>query len=339
MSVQLEVHARRGEIVESRHRVEFACVRADGQAAEQTADPGFVTTFRSSAKPFQLLPLVERGHAERWGFTDEELAVMSASHTGSAYHLGLVEGILERLALEPRHLACGYHDPEDPASLARIRSGTSAPGPLYNNCSGKHAGMLALARSEGWPVEGYQRPEHPVQQLLQRSVAEVCGVDPDSMPTAVDGCSVVVFALPLAAMARGYARLAAAARRPGPDARSRAMGRIAAAMMAHPRAVGGEGRVGTALMEATGGRMVAKGGAEGLQLVGLVDRGVGVAVKVVDGASRAAGPAVVAVLERLGALSDEELVRLEPVRRPRVRNAAGLDVGEIAAAWRDVALA
>jgi L-asparaginase II len=290
-----------------------------------------VTTFRSAAKPFQLLALVERGHAERFGFGDEQLAVMAGSHTGSAHHVELVRGILARIGCTADDLACGFHEPEDPGSLAAIRAGTSGPSPLYNNCSGKHAGLLALARAEGWPIAGYLRPGHAVQVLMRRNVAEACGVAPESLVTAVDGCGVVVFALPLLAMARGYAVLAEAVRRPAPDARTRALARIARAMTAHPRTVEGQGRVSTSIMEATSGRLLAKCGAEGLQLVALTDRGQGLAIKCVDGAQRATGPATVAALAHLGMLSAAELAHLATTRTTVVRNVAGHEVGEITA--------
>lgn len=335
MSVQLDVLVWRGEILECRHAVQFALVDGEGAVIEASATPDLVTTFRSAAKPFQLLPLVEGGHADRWGFDDEQLAVMTGSHTGSAHHVALVRTILDRIGLEPHHLVCGYHDPDDPESLLQIRDGRTGQSPLYNNCSGKHAGLLALARSKGWPVEGYSRPEHPVQQLLLRTVAEMCGVAPESVRTAVDGCSVVVFALPLSAMARGYARLASSVRDRSTDGRSAALARIGNAMRRHPRTVEGVGRVSTALMEATEGRLIAKCGAEGLQLVGIPERGLGLALKCVDGATRATGPAVVEALERIGVLSSKEANRLVPLRRPCVRNAAGLDVGHVEADWRD----
>ena len=339
MRFHLEALVHRGSVLESRHVLHVALCNAGGGLLAQTEDPGLVTMYRSSAKPFQLLPLVERGHADRWGFRDEELAVMAASHTGSPYHLGLVRGILERIGIAPEQLACGYHDPEDPDSLAEIRSGGATRSPLYNNCSGKHAGLLALCRSEGWPVEGYFRPEHPLQQLLHRTVAETCGVAPGSIPTAVDGCSLVVYALPLFIMARSYAALATAAGGTGADARSQALARIARAMTTFPRAVEGGKRVSTRLMETTRGRLLAKGGAEGLQLVALLERGQGLAIKCVDGAQRAIGPAVVSVLEQLGMLSGEELEGLADVRRTVLRNAADLEVGQITADLRVTALA
>src|SRR5262245_5127257 len=173
MKVSLQVEVRRGAILESRHRIEAAVVDVDGRLHASTEEPRLVTSFRSAAKPFQLLALVERGHADRFGFTDEQLAIMAASHTGSAYHRKLVTTILDRIELGPEHLACGYHDPIDAEALAEVRAHPERRSPLHNNCSGKHAGMLALALAEGKPVEGYERPEHIVQQLALRSVAEV----------------------------------------------------------------------------------------------------------------------------------------------------------------------
>jgi L-asparaginase II len=329
MRLQIEVQVWRGSIPESRHRLQAAVCDAAGRAVAATERADLLTTFRSAAKPFQLLPLVERGHAERWGWSDEQLAVMAASHTGSPHHLALVSGILGRLGLTERHLACGFHEPLDPDSLAHLRAHPEVRSPLYNNCSGKHAGMLCLAISEGWPVEGYQRAEHPMQQLMRRTVAEVCGVNEEAMPVAIDGCSACVFGIRLTDMARAYARLAGAEAKG--DARDRALHRIRGAMAAFPRAVGGEGRLSTALMENADGRRIAKGGAEGLECVGLPARRVGIALKCEDGQQRGVAPALLAVLETLGELSVEDGERLAAWRRPKITNHAGLEVGALEA--------
>ena len=329
MRLQIDVIAWRGRIRESRHRVQAAVCDVAGRLELETAEPAAVTTFRSAAKPFQLLPLVERGHADRWGWTEEQLAVMAASHTGSPAHVALVTGILARLGLDDRALACGFHEPLDPVSLQRLESHPEERSALYNNCSGKHAGMLCLALSEGWPTEGYQHATHPVQELMKRTVAECCGVAAESMETAIDGCSVPVFGLSLAAMARGYARLAAATDEG--DARTRALARIRRAMCTYPRAVGGEGRFSTVLMERTGGRLVAKGGAEGLECVGLPARRLGVTLKSEDGGARALAPATIALLEHLEELTEAERAGLAPSRRPVVTNHAGLEVGALEA--------
>jgi L-asparaginase II len=329
LSVSIDVDVRRGGVVESRHRVHAAVTGPLGEPFATAGDAHAVTTFRSAAKPFQLLPLVERGHADRWGYTDEHLAVMAASHTGSRRHLALVAEILERIGLSDRHLACGYHDPLDPESLAWVRTHPDDRSPLFNNCSGKHAGMLSLAIAEGWPVAGYELPDHPVQRLLHETVAAVCGEAVGDVAVAVDGCSAPVFVVPLSRMARAYARFAVA--RAGGDARDAALHRIQRAMTAHPRLSSGAGRFSAALMEATGGRVVSKGGAEGLECVAFPSRGLGLALKVEDGQSRAVGPAALELLEAVGLLEPAVTERLQEWRRPVVRNHAGRIVGQIVA--------
>jgi L-asparaginase II len=327
MRFQLEVVVWRGSVAESRHRVEAAVSDAQGSLRATTERPLQVTTFRSAAKPFQLLPLVERGHADRLGLGEEHLAVMAASHTGSPHHVALVREILDRLGLSDRDLRCGFHEPLDPESQEVLKSQPERRSPLYNNCSGKHAGMLALARSEGWPVDAYHRAEHPVQRLMRVTVAESCGLAPETVATAVDGCNVVVFAVPLAAMARAYAVLAGA--RLDAGGREGALGRIRDAMRAYPRTVGGSGRFSTVLMERAGGTVVAKGGAEGLECAGWVPRGLGLAVKVTDGAARAVGPATVAVLDALGVLDEQTRAGLAAERTPVLKNHSGADVGKL----------
>ena len=333
MPVRLDIHVRRGALLESRHRIEAAVCDAAGQVVLATADPARLTSFRSSAKPFQLLPLVERGHAARWGWCDEDLAVMAASHSGSAWHVERVARMLERMGLTAADLACGYHRPFDSESAARLRAHPEQRSTLYNNCSGKHAGMLCLALSEGWPTAGYIRADHPVQRLMRESVAAACDVSAESLDTGVDGCGVVAFGAPLGAIARAYAWLAAADARG--DARARALARIRDAMRAHPVATGGTGRFSTVLMEVTGGRLLAKIGAEGVECVAVPERGWGVAVKVADGGSRATAPAVTALLARIGVLSQGEVERLGRHARPVTTNHAGLEVGALEAVWSE----
>jgi L-asparaginase II len=330
--LRVEVTVWRGSIPESRHRVEVAVADAEGRVTAGTAGCDRVTAFRSSAKPFQLLPFVERGLADRWRLADHHLAVMAASHSGSDRHVAVVRELLERFGLEERLLACGTHDPLDPAALADVRRDPARATVLHNNCSGKHAGMLALCQAEGWPLEGYERADHPLQQLLLRTVAEVCGVSPGTMTTGVDGCSVVVFGLPLSAMATGFARLAAA--RPDGSPRERALARIRDAMAAHAYLVGGTNRFDTELMEAAAGRLVAKVGAEGLECVAVRDPGLGVTVKCEDGNARGAAPATLAVLDHLGLLDPPVLTAMAAARRPVVRNVRGLEVGVIEAEVR-----
>ena len=324
MRLQAEVVVLRGAIAESRHRVQ--CVVADAGGGEVPGPGSGLTSFRSAAKPFQLLPFVERGHADALGCSEAELAIMAASHSGSRRHLALVRGLLSRIGRSSADLACGYHEPMDAESLEDVRRDPSLRSPIYNNCSGKHAGMLALARAEGWPAAGYERLEHPLQQLMLRTVSECCGVPAASIPLGVDGCSVPVFGLPLAAMALGYARLAVAMSGGG-DARARALQRIGRAMAAEPVVVEGTGRLATDLMLAGRGRFVAKSGAEGLLLVAEPATGRGIAIKCEDGAMRGVGPAAVELLATLGVLRPDEVEELAAHRRPPVQDAAGHTVG------------
>jgi L-asparaginase II len=339
--VPIRVRLLRGGVPESEHLAEGVVVDRMGTVLAATERPDWTTFFRSSAKPFQLLPLVERGHADRLGLTDRHLALMSASHNGAAIHVAGSREILAAAGSDESELECGYHVPEDPASARLLATADAAvKTAIWNNCSGKHAGMIALARAEGWTVRGYVAREHPVQRIQVEAIADVCGVDPARLPLATDGCSAVNPALPLVAMARGYARMAAA-RRDGGSARETALARIRDAMAAHPEMVAGEGRFCTALMRVTAGRLVTKTGAEGLQCVALPSRGLGIALRVKDGARRAVAPALVSWLVSLGLVSAEEAERLAEFARPTLVNHRGLPVGTLDASelpgWRSPA--
>ncbi|MEO6461529.1 MAG: asparaginase [Candidatus Eisenbacteria bacterium] len=338
----IRVRVLRGGTLESEHAVEGVVVDQGGNVLAATERPDRVTFFRSSAKPFQLVPLVERGHADQLGLTDRHLALMAASHNGEPMH---VEATLEILALagaRVEELECGFHFPEDAASAEFLRAADpSARTAAYNNCSGKHAGMVALARAEGWPVRGYTQPDHPVQQLLRQAIADLCGVDEAATPYAVDGCSASNPALSLLAMAHGFARLAAAGTGEGAPPRERALARIRAAMVAHPDMVAGTGRFCTDFMRVTAGRMATKTGAEGLQLVAIPGRNLGVAVKVLDGSRRASAPALVGWLHALGLIDEAEVAALAAHAAPRITNHRQLVVGTLAATgfpgWRAAA--
>jgi L-asparaginase II len=289
----LVVEVRRGGVVEARHRVHAVAVR-DGEIVAQAGDPGLVAFMRSSSKPIQALPLARA----REDLDDVDLAIASASHRGEPAHLDAVRRLLAKAPARERELQCGVQD-------GRPRS------PLHHNCSGKHAGMLALCRAHGWRSEGYRHEGHRVQREAARAHGEVAGVDADSMPTAVDGCGVVTFALTLERMAHGFGRLASL---PGGD-------RVVAAMRTHPELVGGAGQTDTEAMRALPGWAV-KGGAEGLMCAAGPD-GVGVALKIEDGTSRAHRPALHAFFGRLGLELPDEFARVA------VANAHGDQVGEI----------
>lgn len=339
MGAAIRVAELRGGVVESEHEVEGVVVDAAGRVLAATARPDLVTFFRSSAKPMQAVPLVERGHADQLGLTDRELAVMCASHNGEPSHVAAAREILARTGAQESDLECGFHFPEDAETADRLRaSNASERSPIYNNCSGKHAGMIALAVAEGWPVRGYTDPGHPVQELLVRTVCEICDVDPARAPLGIDGCSASNPALSLLSMARGFATIAAA-RSDGATARERALARVRDAMVLHPDMVAGRNRFCTAFMTATRGRMMTKTGAEGVQCVSVTGRGLGISVKARDGgARRATAPALVGWMQELGLLDATEAAALAPYARPSISNHRGLVTGTLEAggfpAWR-----
>lgn len=326
-TLSLDIVATRGALVESRHEVHAAVVRAGatGDALVASAgDPQAVTYWRSCAKPFQVLPVLRDGGFDRARWGDDELALACASHGGEPEHVALAARMLDSLGLEEGDLACGPHEPLAARGARVLRDAGLRPTRLHNNCSGKHAAMLARAVACDWPVEGYEREEHPVQRGCTREVARWTGVPEDELITSVDGCGVVVYGLPLAAMARAYARLARAARG-GEDE----PGRVLHAMRTRPFLVGGTDRFDTVLSEATGGRVVAKVGAEGVHSAAVLDEDLGLAIKVVDGAPRAQYPAVLRALQHVGVLDDPLPPRLaEWLVRP-VRNTRGATVGAV----------
>jgi L-asparaginase II len=268
--------------------------------------------LRSAAKPFIAASCVRAGAVDAFGFDDKELALMCASHAGEPEHVETVLSMLRKADIAPSALKCG-----------------GVPSPLYNNCSGKHAGILALAKHIGAPLDTYLEPENPAQReilaLCERAVREP--LPPARI--AVDGCGIPVFATSLRRAAQAFARIAALEDLE-PDDRA-ALGRVRSAMLANPWYVGGTGRLDTALIEAGRGAILAKGGAEAVHCDALVPQQTGVALKVIDGNSRAVAPSVLAVLKRLDALDEVVTARLEHFREPPVHNVAGRCVGAIRA--------
>jgi L-asparaginase II len=265
----LRVVVRRGDAVEAEHLVHGAIVR-NGELIAAAGDARLVTYLRSSAKPFQALPLARTYGAE---LEPRELAIASASHLAHADHLAAVRRLLERAGCGEDDLECG---PDG-----------SPPSRLNHNCSGKHAGMLAVCRARGWPTQGYRLPEHPMQRENAADVAHASGLDAEDLATSPDGCGVVTFALPLDRMARMFTTLEST-----PEGRL-----VADAMRAHPELIRGDGATDTELMRALPGAAV-KGGAEGL-LCGVLSDGTGFALKSADGSGRPLGQAAAALLGRL----------------------------------------
>ena len=320
---ELDVIVTRGDAVESYHRVHAAVVDAKDRTIGLAGDPSLVTFWRSCAKPFQVMPLLESGGFDAFGWGDEQLALACASHGGEPEHVAIVEAMLQTLGLEEGDLACGPHEPLSPRGARVLRECGARIRRIHNNCSGKHTGMLALALRKGFPIEGYERKDHAVQLSMLNQVALWTGVKSSQIPIAVDGCGVSVFGLSLDSMARAYARLGAAAMR-GEEIPSR----IVRAMGAHPLLVGGTERLDSIIIEETGGRVITKVGAEGVHSAVILDSGIGLAIKVEDGSARAQQPALIYLLQQLDALPNPLPAPLADLLRRPVRNTRGEIVGE-----------
>jgi L-asparaginase II len=318
------VEVVRGTVVESTHAVHAAVVDSDGRLRAMVGDPEIVTYFRSGAKPFQALPLVRDGALDRFGISLEELALCCGSHSGEPRHLDRVTSLLGKIGVEAECLACGPHPPIHDQSRLELSESGLEPVRLHNNCSGKHAGMLALARVHGWDTEGYNRAEHPVQGRVLSEVSRWSGVPLEAIALGVDGCGVVSYGMPLRQMARAYAALARAARRGEREASY-----VVGAMTSYPEMVAGERRLCTDLMEQTAGRLFAKAGAEGLYCVGVPGAELGVVLKVADGARRAVAPAILAVLRQMDLISEDDIGALWSHAYPDVFNTCGDLVGQV----------
>ena len=307
-------------------------------------DARAVVFIRSSAKPFQLAPFVASGRFDAYDFPApvEALAIMAASHFGEDRHARTVQALLRAGGLTRDVLACGTHPPFDRETAERLIRDGEPLTPLRHNCSGKHAGMALHAKAAGWQVETYWQPDHPIQQQALETVAALSGVPAREIVQATDGCGVVTFGLPLRGLALAFARFADPSGVTDAALRS-ALERIRDAMMAHPEMVGGERRsLDTSLMRAAPGRLVAKGGAEGVQaaavLAGAHSRGkgaLGMAVKVEDGdgARRARGVTTIESLRQLGALDDAALTRLADFASPPILDPRGERSGEVRATF------
>lgn len=315
-----------------------------GSLLASVGDPARkIAYWRSSAKPFQAMSIVSSGAASRWGFQPEHLALFSSSHNGEPAHTAGIRELLRRIGCSVDDLKCGVHPPLDPDTTRVMSREGVAPTALHSNCSGKHTGMLALAQHLGAELRGYRQPGHPVQQEILRNISRFAGLDGDEIVLGVDGCGVPCFGLSVHRMALAFARLMDPIG--VPTLQAEAASSIREGMLEHPYLVAGKGRFDTDIMIAGAGSVIAKGGACGVLCLG-VTGGIGIAVKIEDGAS---GPPVGAssvvaldVIRQLGVLSDPQLSRLSEYARPSLRSVSGDIVGDVravmtlkrAASWR-----
>ena len=325
----------RGGIVESVHHGVVVAVDANGDVVASAGGPDLVVFFRSSAKPFQAIPVIESGAADAFGITPAELALCCASHEGSPEHQRQVVALLTKLGLSAADLQCGCPLPGDEAEEARIMLGEVARTPLQCDCSGKHSGMLAMIVHEGLTRHDYLDPGHPLQRRILGVMAEVLRVPEETIVLGTDGCSLPTFAAPVRAFATAFAALAAPEQVPPGAGREHgaALNRLREAMIAHPENVAGHGQFVTDLMAMSDGRIVAKSGAEGLICLGVPERGLGIAIRVLDGSFRAHPEIVLAALEQLDVLDGATREAIAARHSPELRNHNGRLVGEIRPAF------
>lgn len=276
----------RGHVVESTHFGSIAIVDSNGKLLHSYGDPYGVAFLRSSAKPFQALPFVERGGVEHFNFTQSELSLACSSHETAQIHLDTVKAMQEKVGIQESDLQCGAHLPGDASKLRLVIQQNITPTPNFNNCSGKHTAMLAHAKMRGLPLDNYLDLSHPVQKDILATFSEMCGVEKDKVELGVDGCSAPNFAVPLLNAALGMARLCDP--RGLSESRATACRKITSAMIAHPEMISNDGEFDCELMKVGAGKIVTKRGAEGFQIIGLMpgvcgENGVGIAFKVTDG--------------------------------------------------------
>lgn len=336
------VEQTRGPLVECIFRGDAAVVDATGKLLFQVGDAAKVTFWRSSAKPIQAMPIITSGAAEAFGFTPAHLALFCASHNGEPVHTGGVLDAIQRAGLSTDLLQCGAHAPFDRASTDALAQAGQEPGVIHNNCSGKHTGMLAIAKQLGLPMDDYLNPASAVQQVILETVASVVGLPKEQIAIGTDGCGVPVFGLPLTNMAYAFARLAAPAYMP--EGQAGAGQAFRDAMLQFPYHVAGRKRICTDLMKLPGGRFVAKSGAEGVYCVGVLPEavagspalqaagaagGIGIAVKAEDGNATVRHQMVVEIMRQLGLLTESDLAAMSWYRSSIIKNHAGKVVGEM----------
>ena len=334
------VEVTRGSITESRHRGHVVAVDPDGTIVAYLGAPETVTYLRSSAKPHQAVPLIVSGAADRFGFTEEEIALACASHSGEPIHTEVAASMLRKIGLPPSALKCGIHEPFSPEVARRLREKGEQPSVLQNNCSGKHAGMLALTLHLGAPTDTYDQPDNPAQLEIGRTISQFSGIAIEDIAIGTDGCGVPVFGITVKAMALMYARLVSPPAEFDNKTKD-ACARVVAAMMAHPELIGGTAdRLDTEIMQAAKGRLISKVGAEGVYTVGVIPceqwpRGFGLALKIEDGDDHRARPTVVIeCLRQLGILVNESLEAVARYAFFPVRNRRGDVVGEVTAEFK-----
>jgi len=316
----------RGNTIESLHYGSVAVVDSLGKLIYRVGDPNFVTFLRSSAKPFQAIPVVESGVAEAFGFTQQEIAIISGSHNGEKKHVKTVQSILNKIGLNKTFLQCGTHVPHYYTALG-ITPPKKKFSTIQHNCSGKHAGMLAMCVYKNWNLKNYINPNHPLQKLILRKISELCEYPEKKIKIGIEGCGAPTFALPLKNMAIGFSKLVTFGSKD--EITSQALQVVADSMWKYPEMVSGRKRLDYELAVASKGNILSKGGAEGLHCSGILNKGWGLAVKIMDGSQRAIAPASIEVYRRFGILKKSDLKKIAQFVSPPIYNHNKAKVGFI----------
>ncbi|CAN5420545.1 asparaginase [soil metagenome] len=332
MTSEILAHVIRGETIESIHRGHIFVVDGEGNTVASIGDPSTVTFFRSASKPFQALPFITSGAADAFGFTDDEIAMAVASHSGEKMHVERAARMLEKIGLTESDLRCGVHPPFYAKEAERMVREGETPTQLQNNCSGKHAAMLGLAKHIGADIDNYELPESRVQKRILRCVSDFTGVPEDKIAIGIDGCAAPNFAISVEAMAKSFANLVFPLNF-HPTVQT-AVKRIVDAMMKYPELIGGTDRLDTQIMQAAPGKLISKVGADGVWLGGVLPSekyptGLGIALKVEDGDDFRGRPVIaIEILRKLGILGTEELSDMSP---SMIKNRRGETVGSVVA--------
>ncbi|WP_334076064.1 MULTISPECIES: asparaginase [Paenibacillus] len=318
------VEESRGGMLECTHRGHICIADEAGRVIKAVGNPHFGVFTRSAAKPFQAIPGIRAGLAGKFGLSDDEIAIMTASHRAEEMHIETLERILRKTGLDEKTMVCAPSLPMDAAAKEQLLRNGGGRRRLYHNCSGKHLGLMAYSKMNGYPLENYSDPDHPVQREIWETLASLAGLPLVSIGRAVDGCGLPVFHLPLSALANAYLKLACPDRIEDP-ATAAAAGTVANAMNRHPEMVSGTGRIDTLLLQDP--NLVAKGGFKGVYAFGLRKERLGVAFKIMDGSEEEWGLIALAILEQLDYENKDTLERLRRAFTPVIRNDEGTEVG------------
>lgn len=322
------VAVTRSGYIESIHYGAICVVDADQKIVYRIGDPDMRIFFRSSAKPLQAISVLKTGAASYFKLDLKEIAIACGSHSGQIKHQETVQSILNKIGLNKDDLHCGTVYPYNINEIKRLIEQGLEPNPLHCNCSGKHAAILAACKYLGCSTGDYTSPENPVQRLICKTVSDFCNIKSDNIAAGTDGCSLPVFLLPMKNIAAGYSHIMKWAEDSGNPYQNECS-TVIKAMTTYPDMISGDNEFCTELIQAAGGKLIAKLGAEGVYCVGIKDRNIGICIKISDGTEKAVYPAVVETLMQLGILTDDELKKLKKWHYPEVMNNLGKKVGNM----------